>query len=308
VGFSEISHSESCAEQAAQKALEQLGTSCDLALVFSTSRHNPHNVSKGLQQVFGSETKIVGGYAIGVITHEAIAYGGYQIAVLALNTKSFDLEIIQKTDFPQHGSKKMGDMLASDLEKLTFKGSPSLLILYDYVHRMGKRFSMNMASPMLESLQANLQLGSTAGAGMVGDMRCQETFQWYNNEVFQHSLMALVFSNGLKMNTLVLHGCEPISSYLEVTKVDKNIVLELNGVPALDFIDQLLGPDSEKTWRDCSFFITLGINEGNRYGPFDSKVYSNHICCGVDEARKGLVMLEEDLHKGTLVQLMRRNL
>lgn len=308
IGFSENSHSETCAQQAASNALQQLNTDCDIALVFSTSRHNPHDVLKGLKKVFGDKTKIIGGYAIGVITKEATAYGGYQIGILALNTNSFELKTIQKKDFPLHGSKKMGELLAEDLEKLTFKGPPSLLILYDYVHRIGKRFSMNMASPMLESLQSKLNLGPTAGAGMVGDMKCQETFQWFDNQILQHSLMALTFSNGIEMDTLVLHGCEPVSAYLEVTKVNKNVVLELNGKPALEFIDTILGPNSEKSWRDYSFFITLGINEGHRYGPFDSKVYSNHICCGVDQERKGLVMLEEDLHEGSMVQLMRRNL
>jgi len=72
--------------------------------------------------------------------------------------------------------------------------------------------------------------------------------------------------------------------------------------------EQMLGMGSNKTWADYPLFVTLGVNRGQRFGPFREEDYANRLVMAVDRERGGLVMFENDLQAGTEVQLMRRSI
>ena len=54
--------------------------------------------------------------------------------------------------------------------------------------------------------------------------------------------------------------------------------------------------------------MTLGVNRGQRFGPFREEDYANRLCMAVDRERGGLIMFENDLQAGSEVQLMRRSI
>ena len=54
-------------------------------------------------------------------------------------------------------------------------------------------------------------------------------------------------------------------------------------------------------------FITLGINNGDKFGEYREDDYAVRLCMDVDHERKGLVFFGDDLTTGTVVQLMRRS-
>jgi hypothetical protein len=105
-----------------------------------------------------------------------------------------------------------------------------------------------------------------------------------------------------------MHGCKPASGYHTITKAEGSLVLEIDGKPALDAIADLLGPDSEKSWEDYPLFVTLGVNKGDKFGPFKEEDYANRLVMAVDQQRRALVMFENDLKPGFEVQLMRRSI
>jgi hypothetical protein len=113
---------------------------------------------------------------------------------------------------------------------------------------------------------------------------------------------------GFRLDTTVFHGCKPASDYHTVTKADKNVVLEIDGKPALEKIAEMLGPGVDKSWEQYPLFITLGVNNGDKYGDFKEEEYANRLCMAIDRERKGLIMFEPDLTEGTEVQLMRRSI
>jgi diguanylate cyclase (GGDEF)-like protein len=87
--------------------------------------------------------------------------------------------------------------------------------------------------------------------------------------------------------------------------VDRQVILEINHEPALDFMDKLLG--SAISVDDYPFFLILGVNKGDKWGNFSDPSYVNRLCLGIDKERRGIVMFEPDMVEGTEFQLMFRS-
>src|SRR5438067_11956353 len=64
----------------------------------------------------------------------------------------------------------------------------------------------------------------------------------------------------------------------------------------------------DKQWEEYPLFVTLGVNKGDKFGPFREVDYANRLAMAIDRERGGLVMFEPDLTAGTEVQLMRRSI
>ena len=311
VGFSELEDSFQAGFEAAKQASSAVGnhSGWKLAILFSTSRHDPMHLQEGVQSVIGRDCELIGGYGVGVITNDKLAYDGFQVGILLLSPSAKAVFDIFSEGGLANNEVSVGEKLAESISNHTFDTEePSLLLLYDAVNRLSGRFKMNMATYVLEGIKQGIHNWppNLVGAGLVGDMQCRETFQWCGGRLHQQAAIVLALSGSLRIDSAVMHGCRPASKYHQVTKSDGNVVLEIDGIPALDKISELLGPDSGKTWRDYSFFITLGVNRGEKFGAFKESDYANRLCMGVDPDRKGLVMFEPDLVPGSDIQLMRR--
>jgi len=116
-----------------------------------------------------------------------------------------------------------------------------------------------------------------------------------------------VLSGGVRLDTIIMHGCKPSSSYHKITKAEGNVVLEIDRKPAVEAIAELLGPDSYKSWEDYPFFVTLGVNKGEKFGEFKEEEYANRLVLGIDKDCGGLIMFEPDLKAGDEFQLMQRS-
>ncbi len=110
-------------------------------------------------------------------------------------------------------------------------------------------------------------------------------------------------SDGVRMDVSVLHGCRPAGAYHEITCTEGPLVLEIDGRPALDVIDELMGPGASHD--DYPFRLILGVNRGDPFGEFDPAEYQIRLCLAVVPERRALVMFEPDLQAGSKVQLMR---
>ncbi|MEO5348472.1 MAG: FIST C-terminal domain-containing protein [Magnetococcus sp. YQC-3] len=312
VGYSEETDSRTAGAQAARQAREQLGAGAiSQALLFSTSRHDPAELAQGVRSIIGDDTPLVGGYAVGVITQEALGYDGYQVGIALFRCSAVSFDLFKTENLPGN-EKNCGADLGRQIVAAPPAGETSgLILLYDSVNRSGKHFALNMAVPLLEGLSQHLDdtvMRHLVGAGLVGDMECRSTWQWFNHEVNQGTAMAIRISGGLTMHTAVLHGCRPASDYHTITRAEGSTVLEIDNRPALEVISELLGKEHDVPWREYSFFVTLGVNQGEKYGPFKEDNYQNRLCLRADVKRKAMVMFEPDLVAGSEFQLMRRSI
>ena len=310
-GYSEDPKSGNAGVEAARAAMAEAGVDeCDLALLYSTSKHDPAELRDGVRSVIGPRARLIGGYSIGAITGDQLGYDGYQMGVAVISSDSIQVDMFIEPGLPDN-EPAVGLALGEQIAGGTYDGTPNVLLMYDSIKGKspdGVSFHLNLATPLIEGMgQALGTWPPAAGVGMIGDWRGDPTYQWFDDRIEQQSAMALVLSGGVHMDTGIIHGCRPSSGYHTITRAEHNVVLEIDHKPALAMIQELLG-DAFSSWEDYPMFVTLGVNKGDKFGEFRNEDYANRIVSGIDRERGGLMMFESDLQEGHEVQLMRRSM
>ena len=312
VGHSEKPNSTEAAIAASKMAMSNAGIdSCDLVLLFQTAKHSPKQFHAGVRSVVGPSPRMIGGYAGGIITDNYLGYDGYQCGVVVLKSDIVKVDTFIEHGLKEHGSLEVGQRLGQQINSEKYEGEAGLIYMYDSVKSFSASgFDMNIGTYLMEGIGESLESWpSAAGMGMIGNIQFNPTFQFFDDQIVQQAAMGLVLhGKGVRLDTTVMHGCQPASGYHTVTGAERNVVLEIDGKPALDMIDEMLGQGMSKNWEDYPLFITLGVNKGDKFGDYNEENYASRLCMAIDKERKGLVMFEPDLTPGTEIQLMRRSI
>jgi hypothetical protein len=310
VGYSENSSSGQAGAEVARAALADGGLDhCDLVLVYATEKHDPAQLRDGIRSVVGPKARLIGGYSMGIITNDRLGYAGYQVGLAAIASDTMRVDMFIETGLVDR-EREVGVVLGEQIKSQRYKGDPNLLLMYDSVKRSAAEgLALNLATPLIAGVtQALGTWPPAAGVGMMGSMQWNPTYQWFDDRIEQRSAMALVLSGGVRLDTIIMHGCRPAGGYHTITRAEGPAVIEIDSKPALEVISQLLGPESDKDWEDFPLFVTLGVNKGDKFGPFREEDYANRLVMAVDKERGALIMFEDDLRAGYDVQLMRRSI
>ncbi len=294
---------------AAREALEAAGLeAADLAFCFHHGRHDPAEVLAGVRAELGSDVRILGGTAMGIITNSGVSYEGHEVGVAVLGgLPPSSVVVASATGLAGTSEEAVGHDLGEALAAAAMGEELDVMLLYSSIKRgltHPDGLALNFGTPLLAALLAAYgPARSMAGAGLIDSFQPTHSHVFTENGTDTDAAVAVGFRGGLRMDTAVLHGCRPAGSYHTITRTDGPVVLEIDDRPALDVIDGLL--DGALPREQYPFNVILGVNRGDKYGPFDEEAYQTRLCLAVDEARHGLVMFEPDLEAGSLVQLMR---
>ncbi|NEO86746.1 MAG: hypothetical protein F6J87_21185 [Spirulina sp. SIO3F2] len=97
---------------------------------------------------------------------------------------------------------------------------------------------------ILEGLKQGLGENIPILGGLTADdYTFEKTYQFFNGQVLSDSIPVLIFSGDLQLSHGVASGWKPISPKSRVTKVDGNVVYEIEGQRALDFYQEYLGAE-----------------------------------------------------------------
>jgi hypothetical protein len=305
VGYSENARSREAGAEAARQALKRAGIAdCDLAILFSTGKHDPVQLREGVRTVIGQRARIFGGYGDGVITNDHAGYDGLQVGVAVLDSDSLQIDMFLETGLPDN-EYNVGLSLGRKIKQARYLGEPNLVVLYDTVkEKTTAGASLNMATPLLAGMtEAIGEWPRIMGGALMGSLALNPGYHWVDDRVEQGGAMAMALSGGIRMDTVVMHAGKPSSSYFTITKADRNVVLELDGRPTADLVGELIGPEVD--WRIYPIFVPLGVNMGDPFGDYVDTHYISRACQAVDEMRGGLAMFNDDLQVGMRVQLMR---
>ncbi len=311
-GFSEHLDAKQAGAEAARRALANAGLEqCDVVFFGATPTHDPVLLLEGIREVVGERARLLGSSAAGMITNDALGYDGYQVGVAVFVSDSVRVDFARVeglTDAEYDCGAALGRQIRD-----SFRGDEAgIVFMYDAVKLTALEGgpALNLATPLLEGMKSVIEdWPSVAGMGVLGDARfIQAAHLWHGDSVGRELVQAAVFSGDMRMDTVILHGCKPAGRYMRITRAEQNIVLELDGRPALEVIDALFGPDSGVSREDYPFFLTLGVNRGDRFEEFKEEHYANRLCLALDKERGGLVMFEPDLQTGDEVQVMHRSL
>lgn len=309
-GHSVNTESKEAAAEAARAALAQAGTeTCDLAMMFATPRQNPAPLVDGLRSVVGPDSRVIGGNTYGVVTADYLGYDGYEVGVAVLAADSND-DIDLFIEGPLLDNEfNVGVALGKQIRSKDYRGDPNLFFMYDAIKGLVPTgWDFNRATPLVAGMASALGTWPpTVGYGMFGNLTGDPAYQWFDHRLEHSMAMAVVLSGGARMDTIVMHGCKPASGYHTVTKTDGAVLLEIDGVPAVDKIGEMLGAGGDESWQENPMYIILGINRGDKFGSFNEEEYQNRQAMAIDKERGGLIMFETDLEEGAEIQLMRRS-
>ena len=120
--------------------------------------------------------------------------------------------------------------------------------------------------------------------------------------VVQGGLSGVAFSDAVTVATRLTQGCAPMGAAYEITGAQHNIVVELNGRPALEVLRTEAGITANDELAQLSGQIFVGLSvPGSDTGEF---VVRNLI--GIDPGNK-LIAIGDLAHKGQRLQFCRRD-
>ncbi|MDR1677553.1 MAG: FIST C-terminal domain-containing protein [Deltaproteobacteria bacterium] len=304
VGYSENPDTFMGGVQAVTEAINEGGKSrtCDLVLIFATAGHDAFILRQAVASVVGESVPIVGGAATGAISNKKFGYSGDQIIIAVFWLETVNFKLVTEGGLKQ-SEEETGRNLGQKLGQYVNDSFKPVLLFYDAINREGEKVTMLMATPLLKGFEEGLGfMPNLVGAGLQGDYVASPSWQWTGDGVCQHHALALTFGGSVQMDSIIMHGCRPATSYYTVTKADHQTILEINNRPAITFIDELLGHSIPP--ERYPFFLIFGINKGDRWGEFNEESYASRLCLALDKERNGIVMFEPDMVAGTEFQIM----
>lgn len=277
-----------------------------LLLVFAGGKHDYEGVLGTFQTEFPS-IPIVGGSAAGAISRDGFGYSGLEIGALAITDPRILPKVIVSRDLLA-GEYEAGVDLGREL-RLEAPDGGLVLIFYDSV-ASASPLRLHPASAIVDGVQAGLgdKCVNLVGGGLLTDLNLGGGWVFDGQAARKHVALALVFPPRVTATTEVLHGCRPVSAFMEITKIDGNVVHELDGKPALAVLEEMLGLLlAGKKADDLSLIATLGSKQGDPFAPFSEGVYVNRLILGGDRATGAIMLFEPDFQLGTMVQVMSRD-
>ncbi|MCK4966456.1 FIST C-terminal domain-containing protein, partial [bacterium] len=250
---------------------------------------------------------IIGGSAIGIITNDNLGYERYQVGVAILpNFLTFDTAAVGELD---KGEKQAGFRLGSQMSTKRNVKEKLMLLFYDFIKRPPPPAPvLNVSSYLIDGFEQGI--GSNPplliGAGLIGSYDFRAGKQFCANKVVNQHAVCTLLSGDFSVYSTIMHGCKPMSDYHTITRVEGSIIYEIDNKPALDVIDNLLGTQDWKK-RLPLLLVTIGVNYGDKYTPYNENNYVNRLIVGIKPEEKAIVLFEADFENGTEFQFMRRN-
>ncbi|ALF53211.1 hypothetical protein ACX27_10720 [Nostoc piscinale CENA21] len=95
---------------------------------------------------------------------------------------------------------------------------------------------------IVEGLKLALGKDIPIFGGLTADQwKFEKTYQFFQTEILNDAVPVLIFSGNFLFSQGVASGWHPLGKKGKITKVDKNILYEIDGKPALDFYHHYLG-------------------------------------------------------------------
>jgi hypothetical protein len=276
------------------------------SLAFCGGRHASEVILPILQAEL-DETEIIGGAAVGTITNKKLAYTGYECAVAAFSASIPKPTIIVANDLDR-GELEVGQQLGTQLKDMTNDGD-TVLLFYDSI-RSGPPPELYVGNRLMDGLYQGLSGNQikVIGAGTVGDLQLTGSYIYDGYQAMKHAVVAVALPSVWQSHTTIMHGCIPVSSFLEITKIDGSVVYEFDGRPALQVLLEMLGQGQNPPLPDnLSLIVTLGEKHGDPFAPYDEANYVNRLIINSNPTDGSVTLFEADFQVGTKVQIMSRD-
>ena len=143
--------------------------------------------------------------------------------------------------------------------------------------------------------------GMASGAAQPG-----ENALFFNSVCYRSGAIGLALTGNIALDALVAQGCRPIGKPLRVTRCDRNILMELDGVPPLNVLRDLYTTLDSRDQGLLQNALFLGLVMDPMKSHFTQGDFLIRNIVGLD-TEKGILAVGALLREGQLVQFHLRD-
>ncbi len=219
---------------AAKNAIAQLGSekTPNLIFVFASSRFDHQKLIQGIRSVI-SDCSLVGCTTAGEISSEGPDKKSVVVMAIESNTLHAAVGLGKKVGAD---SRKAGQEAAHDTVVKTRQGLArhAFMMLSDGLSGNG----VDIIRGVQEVLGTSFPI---VGGSAADDFMFNNTFQFYDENVYQDSVCGILFSGDISIGIGARHGWYPLGKPRIVTSADHNIIKKLDGKPAARIYEDYFG-------------------------------------------------------------------
>ncbi|MDH5774058.1 MAG: FIST C-terminal domain-containing protein [Nitrospirota bacterium] len=143
----------------------------------------------------------------------------------------------------------------------------------------------------------SLAIGGIASGGMdEGESRLV-----LNEQIFESGVVGVAIQGGVGIRTVVSQGCQPIGERYVVTKVDRNVIQELGGIPPLERLETTLKALGESERQQAANGLQVGIAMDEHRAEFGQGDFLIRGLLGADR-QSGHLAIADFVQEGQTLQ------
>ena len=297
VGFSNHRNPSEAGREAARQALEKAGIDKpDFVFLFGTVGYKQASLLKAVREATGG-APLSGCSGEGVIVSGAVYETNFGVVVSVIKSDE-----IRFTNAHAVGMSKdavgMGKQIGDALKLHEAKDAMSLITFAD---GLTLNFDAMLRGLMhkCESVNAIPMIGGTAS----DDWSFTATYQYCDDVVFSDGAVATLVQGNGEIYNASRHGCVPVGDELTITKAQDNRILEIDGRPALNVIDEYLTVEERgKDWKKTNVYLAIGVK-----APEYMKSYDDYLIRFMPMRDDEAVYVPTELAEGTKFYMTRRD-
>jgi small ligand-binding sensory domain FIST len=144
--------------------------------------------------------------------------------------------------------------------------------------------------------------GSSAIGGIAsGGMEVGESRMVLNRDIIGSGVVGVAVQGGVEIRTVVSQGCQPIGERYVVTKVDRNVIQELGGIPPLERLETTLKALGERERQQVAGGLQVGIAMDEHRSEFGQGDFLIRGLLGADR-QSGSLAIADFIQEGQTIQ------
>lgn len=276
-------------KEAALSSFRQLGGICNFLLVFASTIFDQKEMLRGIKSI-SEKTPIIGCSCPAQISTQGVTKDSVTVVSFSSDTIKFSIGIGEKIS---QNARVAGQRATREALKLGQMPRQLFIIFPDGL--------TGNISEIIRGAQEVLGTSFPIIGGSAGDQLVfQNSFQYFNNALYQDSVPGILMGGDIKFGISVKHSWLPISKPHRITKSKGNIIKELDHRPAIeiyeDYFEKSLDELEEEGLAKIAFMYPLGITLKNE----DRYLIRTPIKVG----EYGALILPAGVTEGAEVQLM----
>lgn len=298
VGLSLASDSVSAAREAATQAMAQGGlNTSDWAVVFCTFPHSQEyeSIIRVIREITGTEN-ISGCSGLGILTGFEEVEAEPAVAVMAVsaqNIKATTFLVDAGADGGQSSGVEIGEMFGPVDSK-----SSLLVLLPDpfLVH----------PELLFRGVESKLRDVDIVGAAASSHPGINETYQFSAEGAAKGGVSGLYLEGDYTHTIGITQGCQPVGVPSVITSAQSNIIFEINGIPAFEFMKQQVPARILNDRNNLFHLVFAAFPPDPADTEFSSGEYLVRNIMGINEDT-GVVAVADNVKEGQLMQFTVRH-